>query len=79
MACCDLALLILLIHPASLLLSQERAQTKARRWSLIQPACIIITGKNPLGSDVELKVVSTANLKLYATAQGFADSLLAKC
>lgn len=78
MACCDLALLILLIHPASLLF-REQAQTKVRRWSLIQPARIIIAGKNPLGSDVELKVVSTANLKLYATAQGFADSLLAKC
>lgn len=49
MACCDLALLILLIHPASLLF-REQAQTKARRWSLIQPARIIIAGKNPLGN-----------------------------
>lgn len=80
MACCDLSLLIQLVHPESLF-SQERVQANACLWSLIQPACII-TGKKLLTKRqclVVLKVVYTAILELYATAQGFAESLLAKC
>lgn len=88
MACCDLSLVIQLIHP-QILFSQERLQTAVCLWSLIQAACIIIiiivvvAGKIKKSPQAmmsgELKVVYTAILELYATAQGFADSLLAKC
>lgn len=85
MTCCDLSLVIQLKKKRlQSVFSQEGAQTTAGLCSLIHAACnIIIPGKKKSRSrpmtSVEWEVVYAAILELYATAQGFADSLSAKC
>lgn len=86
MTCCDLSLVIQLKKKRlQSVFSQEGAQTTAGLCSLIHAACnIIIPGKKkksrsrPMTSG-EWEVVYAAILELYATAQGFADSLSPKC